>query len=262
MNAILKKRVRQFLPRALKPHQIRAGPLHRYRIVTSWHDYPAAIMGRTERPLLDWFAREVNPGETWLDVGAHYGYTAIALAHYVGANGRVLAFEPMLASAGCLAQTRQLNALSQLTVIPIALGQAQGMTLEHLPIVRGMLDSTLVPSNGHGSIGEAWAEPLLVVSLDDFWQTICGQDPTIHGIKIDVQGMEIQALRGMLSLLSSQQPKLVVEVHHGVSRPELLDLLQQVGYSAAAVPIEPIAGETTPQFIDDKSYAWLPARAR
>lgn len=262
MNATLKKRVRQLLPRGLKPHHIRGGPLQSYRIVTSWHDYPAAIMGRTERPLLDWFAREVKPGETWLDVGAHYGYTAIALAHYVGTGGRVFAFEPMLASAGCIAQTRQLNALAQLTVVPLALGNAHGMTLEQLPIVRGMLDSTLVHANGQTGAGNVWQEPLMVVALDDFWQSLNGNNSVVHGIKIDVQGMEIQVVRGMLSLLRAQQPKLVVEVHHGVSRPELLDLLRQAGYISMAVPIEPIEGETTPQFVDDKSYAFMPTIAQ
>lgn len=153
MNATLKKNVRRLLPRAIKPHHIRAGPLSGYQIVTSWHDYPAAIMGNTERPLLDWFSREVKPGETWLDIGAHYGYTAIALAHFVGARGRVFAFEPMLASAGCIAQTRQLNDLAQLTVVPFALGNTHGMALEQLPIVRGMLDSTLAHSNGQKGSG-------------------------------------------------------------------------------------------------------------
>jgi hypothetical protein len=79
---------RRFLPRSIHKHRIFGGPLRGYRIVTSWHDYPAAITGRTERPLLDWFAQNVNPNETWLDIGAHYGYTAIGLCRLVGAAGR------------------------------------------------------------------------------------------------------------------------------------------------------------------------------
>ena len=68
--------------------------------MTSWHDYPAAILGRTEGALLAYFAKHASSGETWLDVGAHYGYTAIALSKLVGGNGRVFAFEPMLNTAG------------------------------------------------------------------------------------------------------------------------------------------------------------------
>lgn len=257
MNSWLKKTVRQFLPRALKPHHIRAGPLQNYRIVTSWYDYPAAIFGYTERPLLDWFAHNVHSGETWLDIGAHYGYTALAMAQYVGATGRVLAFEPMLTSAGCIAQTRQLNHLTQLTVLPLALGDARTLQMQELPTVRGMLDSTVAqhsPQNGQ----DRWHETLLVVALDELWQTISGADVRIHGIKIDVQGMELTVLRGMLNLLQNQHPKLVIEVHDGVSRADLLVLLEQAGYTRNAVPIEPISGEAAAQFVSDKSYAFLP----
>ena len=90
----LKAQIRRFMPRSVRPHRILAGRLRGYRIVTSWHDYPGAILGRTERPLLDWFDGHVRPGETWLDVGAHYGYTAIALSRLVGPQRRVFAFEP------------------------------------------------------------------------------------------------------------------------------------------------------------------------
>src|SRR5206468_10103171 len=97
----LKEYFRRFLPKTVRPHRILAGRLRGLRIVTSWHDYPGAILGRTERPLLDWFERNVRAGETWLDVGAHYGYTAIALSRLVGLRGRVFAFEPVVATAGC-----------------------------------------------------------------------------------------------------------------------------------------------------------------
>jgi len=260
MNPTLKNTIRQLLPRTRKAHHILGGPLKNYRIVTSWHDYPAAILGRTEGPLLAWFAENVRAGETWLDIGAHYGYTAIALAHFVGARGRVFAFEPMLTSVGCIAETRHLNQLAQLTVLPLALGDASQLNLAQLPTVRGMLDSTLVEqttaaptTNGH-----AWHETLLVVALDRMWESLCGHDRRVHGIKVDVQGMELVALRGMLNLLQTQHPKLVVEVHQDVSRKDLLALVSQAGYTSAALPIEPIAGETTGQFVNDKSYAFLP----
>src|SRR4026208_2596549 len=75
----LKTHIRRFLPDTIRAHLILAGPLRGAKIETSWHDYPGAILGTTELPLLEWFARNVQPGETWIDIGAHYGYTAIAL---------------------------------------------------------------------------------------------------------------------------------------------------------------------------------------
>ena len=210
---------------------------------------------RPRRPLLDWFAQNVRAGETWLDIGAHYGYTSIALAHYAGAHGRVFAFEPMLTSVGCIAQTRRLNELTQLTVLPFALGSASGIKLQELPLVRGMVDSTLKAQNGNGQV---WHETLLVVGLDDVWETLCGAHVQVHGIKLDVQGMELHVLNGMSRLLRAQRPKLVVEVHSGVSREGLVAFLRDMGYTSPAIPVEPMPGETAAKFYDDKSYAFLP----
>lgn len=253
MNPTLKRNLRRVLPRTRKPHHIRGGVLRNYRIVTSWHDYPAAILGRTEARLLDWFGANVRAGETWLDVGAHYGYTALALCHFVGARGRVFAFEPMLTSAGCLAETRRLNALQQLTLVPLALGDTRGLALEMLPVVRGMADQTL----SQNADAMTWRETLLVAALDELWGALCGGDARVHGIKMDVQGMELSALRGMKQLLQTQQPKVVVEVHAGVSREQLCAFFQESGYTRPAIPIEPAEGETTARFLDDTSYAFV-----
>ena len=229
-----------------------AGPLRGYRIVTSWHDYPAAITGRTERPLVDWFAENARPGETWLDVGAHFGYTAIALSRLVGVEGRVFAFEPMLSTAGYLSQTRLLNDFPQLTVLPIALGNPGDLSLIELPTTRGMVDSTV--QNGE------WTETILVDSLDRLWPQICGGDRQVDGVKIDVQGMEIEAIRGMAGLLSEFKPNLVVELHTGVDRDEFLGLMERLGYSRQARPVEPVDGESAPGYLDDRSYAFEAAQ--
>src|ERR1700687_2761905 len=117
MNAVLRK----LLPRRIRRKRILGGPLRGAVIVASWHDYPAAILGYTEHALLGWVGDHVRAGETWRDVGAHYGYTAIALSRLVGPAGRVFAFEPMLSTAGYLAQTRGLNRLAQLTSGPVSL---------------------------------------------------------------------------------------------------------------------------------------------
>src|SRR5258706_11527415 len=108
-SACLASVVRPRLPKKIRAHRILAGPIRGARIVTSWHDYPAGIGGLTEKPLIAWFAQHVAPGTTWLDVGAHYGYTAIALSRFVGNEGRVFAFEPMRATAGCVGRTRVVN---------------------------------------------------------------------------------------------------------------------------------------------------------
>lgn len=252
MNECVKHMLRGLLPKQIGGHRILDGELRGYSIVTSWHDYPAAIAGRTERPLLDWFGKNVKLGETWLDIGAHYGYTAIALSRLVGGSGRVFAFEPMISTAGYITQTRRLNDLPQLTVVPLGLANpgSDAMEMRRLLTVRGMVDST-VREGG-------WGEPIIVTRLDWLWPRLCGADEELHGVKVDVQGMELEALEGMVGILSKWKPKLVVEVHVDVDRAGLLDAIESAGYVRRGVPIEPVAGEIEPLYVDDHSYAFFP----
>jgi FkbM family methyltransferase len=215
-------------------------------MLASWHNYPKGILGLTERHLLAWFERSVASGETWLDIGALYGYTAIALTRLVGPWGRVFAFEPMLSTAGYLAQTRRLNDLSQLTVLPLGLASPEELELRRLPSTCGMVDSTL---HRHEP-----TETVLVTRLDWLWPRICGKQERIDGIKIDVQGMEIEVLRGMLGVLRRFRPKLVIELHQGVARCELLEVLKAAGYSRPGRSLGPIKGEVEPEHLEDRSY--------
>jgi len=244
----LKSLVRALLPRRVRPHRILQGPIRGAWIVTSWHDYPAAIMGRTEPDLLEWFRQNVKPGETWLDVGAHYGYTAIALAKLVGSAGRVFAFEPSLSTAGFLDETRVLNGLDQIAVVPFALGEPGDIRMVSVSVDRGMANH---------AFGGSRSANIYVVSLDHFWTALGA--PPIHGIKVDVQGMERGVVLGMLALLRKWQPKLIIEFHAGVDRISILSSLATVGYQSAGVCLG--AGELHEnRYEDDCSYLFLAKR--
>ena len=247
--AVLASVLRPWLPKKVRPHRILSGPIRGARIVTSWHDYPAGISGVTEAPLIAWFGQHVATGTTWLDVGAHYGYTAIALSRLVGRDGRVFAFEPMRETAGCLAQTRRLNDLRQLTVVPYGLGRPDTATSIGLPTVRGMADRTVAPAQHR-------LETIDIARFDWLWPQINDGNPVVHGIKIDVQGMELEVLGGMQGMLAAQKPLLVIELHRGVDRVAILDLLRSAGYSTNGTAIEPTAGELGALLLDDRSYAF------
>jgi len=233
----------------MKPRRIRAGPLQGCRLVTSWRDYPAALLGYTELPLMRWLSSRVASGETWLDVGAHYGYTSVALSRLVGAEGRVFAFEPVLETAGHLSATRRINGLSHLTVVPLGLSSAADLTAIEAPLVRGMAD--------HGRAAQAASTTILVVALDSVWGRLASQRRDVHGVKIDGQGMELETVTGMRHVLAASHPQLVIEFHAGVERERLLGTLETLGYRLPGLPVDPVAGEPPGVYMDDRSYSFV-----
>jgi FkbM family methyltransferase len=241
----LKSGLRALAPRTIRAHRILGGQLRGRIIVTSLHDYPAAILGRTERALLEWFRNNVKTGETWLDVGAHYGYTAIALAELVGVEGRVYAFEPSLTTAGYLNRTRTLNRLDQIKVVPLGLAEPGGLRMVSAPIDRGMAN--------HGA-GQSASQDMYLIGFDQLWEAF-GNCP-VHGVKIDVQGMELQVLAGMTQMLTTQRPRLVLEFHSGVDRGPILQILNRVCYRVPGTAVGPNAGETEGTYQDDHSYSF------
>ena len=243
--------LRRIAPKTTRCHRIWTGPNRGGRIVTSWNLYPSAILGWTERPLLCWFKKNARAGETWLDIGANFGYTAIALSRLVGPQGRVYAFEPKLSTAGCLARTAEVNHYPQLLPVPLALGNPDDVSIRSMTVVRGMLDGIL-------ELGP-WSESICIARLDWLWPKLCGGKDEIHGVKIDVQGMELEVLRGMRQLLLAHHPKLVIEVHQNIDRSEFTALLLECGYRHHPEVLEPgdASDDDGDSFKDNKSYAFI-----
>jgi len=222
------------------------------RIYTSWHEYPRAILGRAENPLCRWFSNHARAGETWIDVGAHHGVTALALCKCVGTRGRVFAFEPVLASAGLLTKTREVNKLTQLTVIPMALGDVAELSMLRVSSQsQGMVG--IIPEMRAGS----WAsegEVIYEIAFDRIWPRLCDGMDQVSGIKVDVQGAESYVLRGMQETLRKHKPRLVVEYHSYTDLSDLLHALDSVGYSRVGQDIDCPSAPATSQLLHGHNY--------
>jgi hypothetical protein len=128
------------------------------------------------------------------------------------------------------------------------------METVRLPITRGMADRTIEDRSSR----HEW-ETIHVARFDWLWPRVNGGDPIVHGVKIDVQGMEVDVLDGMGGLLRAQKPALVVELHRGVDRARLLEILIAAGYSREAAPIDAVPGGRSAPLADDCSYAFVPS---
>ncbi len=154
-------------------------------------------LGLLRRPVFEAvetaFVREtVAAGATVLDLGANIGYFTLLLARLVGPEGRVYSFEPDPRNVAVLRGNVAANGLAQVVVEPKAVSDRQG----RLPFHQG---GTNLGDNRLGAFAESVATiEVEVVSLDAYFGEAL---PPIRFIKMDIQGAEFQALRGMDRLL-------------------------------------------------------------
>ena len=174
--------------------------------------------------------RLVAPGDLVLDVGAFIGTVAIPLARAVQPEGEVVAFEALPEHVRLLEANAVRNDVS-LTIVPSLVSQSPGPVTAH--------------SYDQMSSGSTWYEPAaagsdgaldLPVTTLDTWYDERGRGRPVALIKVDVEGMELDVLRGASRLLASQHPALHVEVasfqlsRYGGTLRELNRLLKANGY--------------------------------
>jgi FkbM family methyltransferase len=152
--------------------------------------------------------RATREGATVLDIGANVGSYTLLFARWVGATGRVYAFEPAVASRAGLERHLSINGLSdRVTVRAEAISDRSGAASFLDAGTHG--DNRLVPAATPGTTS------VLALGIDEFCEAL-GLSPDV--IKIDIEGAELPALRGARRTIAARGPKLAlfVELHPGI----------------------------------------------
>jgi FkbM family methyltransferase len=141
----------------------------------------------------------VKPGFHALDIGANIGFFSVLLGDLVGPEGRVAAFEPEPNNARLLAKNvRDRNLTSVVTVVQAAVGEAAGSAMLFLD-TNNMGDHRLYRVDESGSSPtQRQSVDVAVVRVDD----VVASWPRVDFIKMDIQGFELHAIRGMSATLS------------------------------------------------------------
>lgn len=146
------------------------------------------------------FRQILTPGMVVLDIGANIGAHTLFFSQAVGETGQVHAFEPQRIVFQTLAGNMALNSVTNVFCHQEAVSDAQDILL--VP----RLDYAVANNFGGLALGAAAeGEPVLAVLLDDLGF------PQVDFIKLDVEGMELQALRGANNLIQKCRPYLYVE---------------------------------------------------
>lgn len=184
----------------------------------------------------------LQPGMVFLDVGAHVGYYVVLASRLVGRDGLVVAFEPEERNFELLLHNIHRNGLANVVCFQRAASDSSGAALLYLA-TDNTGDHRLADDGGRAT------REIQTVALDDLPELA-----PVDVAKIDVQGFEYRALRGMASTLArSPAVSIAIEfwpyglVQAGTDPVELLDAFRELGFELRLQ--DPDLPSTTP--VDD-----------
>lgn len=197
----------------------------------------ADTIGRVLHRLATGPAAQSTTGSTMMsgafwDVGANVGYYSVLMSRWTDAIRPVVAVEPGSVALAQLRRHLSLNEVDRAVVVPKAVSDEVRVAHLFTPESGDVGKSSL--SEHAGPTGET----IDVTTLDHIWNDL--ERHRVALMKIDVEGLEGEALLGARALIAHQRPDLVVELSPAFN-------------SSAKV-------EAALEFLSAEGYGWAVAR--
>lgn len=173
------------------------------------------------------FFRLAGRARVTFDVGAYVGFFALLAAH-ANPEGWVYAFEPLPSVYKRLLRNVELNRLTNVQCLAIAVGETDG-TAEFWHIDAETPCSSSLSFEFMRTTANVVSSIVPVITLDRFVQD--NNLSRVDLLKLDTESTEYQVLRGMAETLRRDRPIIVSEVLMGRGGEEPLEeVLRRFGY--------------------------------
>ncbi len=162
------------------------------------------LQEHTESNETKFLKKIIKPGQTVLDVGANFGWYSIHFSNWVGQSGKVFAFEPVPEIYEELTSNIKLNFCQNITVFNCALGNQNESVLFNVSEFEG--------GSGASSENLKFGKKIKVSKhkLDDLMND--QNLDNIDFLKIDIEGGELNMLKGAEKLIEKYKPKILLEI--------------------------------------------------
>ena len=200
------------------------------------------VVGRSLRLYGEWAEHElyvlrpfVAAGTIVVDIGANIGTHVLPFSHWVGA-GRVIAIEAQPTVCQVLSANCRRNGRDNVEIINAICGETSGRRECHLNYndeqnVGGISFSAVKDSGWRRLLRwlPGFNDPRIVdipvIALDDLSLT-----ETVSFMKLDVEGMELDALRGAHATIARFRPVIFFEQNDAKRLSDTYDYLAAAGY--------------------------------
>jgi len=208
----------------------------------NWSDRHSYFIGRFyDLPLQLLMRQYLAEGARFVDVGANIGHISLLASRLVGNGGTVDSFEPNPVCVGRIRSAVEKNRIANLRLHPMGLSDTEASF--ELSVFKGHTGTATLARLDPGS-GEV-AERVVSVPVVRGDSVLLNDATPVRFVKIDVEGFETYAVRGIRGMLERDYPVVVTEFAEGhlrragSSREELAGLFVGMGYSACGFEAVP-----------------------
>ena len=179
------------------------------------------LYGRYQLEEIKVFDKYVQEGDTVLDIGANIGTHTLWFANKVGESGFVMAFEPQRLIFQTLCANMALNSIKHVDCKQLGVGFSKRLVT--VPVLDPLKENNF---GGLSIDGHSEGEPVAICRVDDIGLSRC------DFIKMDVEGMEPEALQGAMNTIVKCRPVLYIELDREENIHFLQIFLEELRYKA------------------------------
>ncbi len=209
----VKKLIHKILPKLI------IVPFRNYKIYLDLNDEgvccPIYYNGIYEEKLSRFYLANVRPGMTIVDIGANIGYYTCLFASLVGETGKIFAFEPDSNNFKLLEASIKINKFNNVILINKAVSDKNGKSNLYLDQNENQSDD-FNASGGHSLVVTDYRNKFIeveTITLDSYFQKEDTKNTKIDFIKMDIEGAEPLALKGMRNIIiNNPSLKLISEI--------------------------------------------------
>lgn len=166
---------------------------------------------------------KLRRGDVIIDAGAYWGDTTLPFAKMVGRNGKVVALEPIPQICNLLEKNISINGLDNVTILEEALFDTIGLQ-------KFLLTDRWYIVDDHEQSERVY--PLKTTTIDNLVKRL--KLNKLDFIKMDIEGSEIEAIKGAKETINRFHPSFAVASYHvrdGKQTWEVIEpMLKEYGY--------------------------------
>lgn len=163
------------------------------------------VQERLDEPELKFLHVFIQPESTVLDIGANYGHYAIEMAKHCP-HGKVYAYEPIPFTFNVLKRVVNHFKKPQITIFNAAISHTKSTVKMSVPL----LDFG-APNTGIAFVGESEEKKMTTFEVDTLTIDEAKIEGSVDFIKIDIEGHEPSAFKGMKARLEKDLPVILIE---------------------------------------------------